>query len=312
MPSLKFAIVVIIFTLIGGWFLWRDADIDLDTLFAKQSQAPEQTNSPYVNNADIAQNNRKTTNETKKFNQTKTAQNTRPIDEPLRRPSPDDTPVAPTNNQTAQIPIVGERPNYDRKIIERAIGDAVNRQRINRDLRKLRWRKDLARVGRKFSRELVADAQKTLDKDQKLTKIELRHNSAIFGNTHVNRLYTKEVYDFSTAGENIISLPLLKLVNGEYHWKTVTEIADQSALEWTLSPTHMRNILITRYTHTGIGVVLIDNFLVATQLFIAEVDCGYPDGKCCKPNDTNPELFCYGTNICTKQKDDEMKCDMAQ
>ena len=248
-----------------------------------------------------------------------------PVEPPRAQTDPpSEQPPRPAESNRRQPPSLPERridpePNYDRKILEKMIHKEVNRRRRLAGLDKLKYDKKIASVARKYSRELAADAQKILDRGEQLTMVKLRHEGKTFGKTHVDRLYSKKIYDFNRAGENIFSSPLLKelVVNKNDPrdvwrkiWYTPEEVVYDSVTRWMLSPGHKKNILTPQYTHTGIGLVRVGDFVIATQLFVERVSCGYRKGDCCRREKATgeEELYCLGGNVCALQSDGEMKC----
>ncbi len=237
-----------------------------------------------------------------------------PIPPPYRKPRR----VRPSDNRSAENYRIDPEPDYDRKKLEKMIHREVNRQRELAGLKKLKYDKEIASVARKYSRELAAEAQEKLERGEKLTLIPLRHEGKTFGKTHIDRLYSKEIYNFNRAGENIFSAPLVrelifdadnndKIVHKT--WFEPEEVVYDSVIRWMLSPGHKKNILTPEYTRTGVGVVRVGDFVIATQLFIEEVDCGYLEGDCCAEEENPDKLYCFKNYSCVKQRDGEMKCE---
>ncbi len=191
----------------------------------------------------------------------------------LRPPSPDDRPIA-TDAPPADAPRV---PPYDRRAVERAIFDEINRIRNTYGAPRLVLRKDMARTGRKYAKELMRDARSARGNGG---AIPLRHRGSSFGETVVERLRYKKVYDVIRAGENIVSLPLY---DAEHERAlTVRDIATRSVHAWLLSPTHRANMLNAAYDVGGIGIAQDGAMLVAVAVFAQQTTCGYYKGACCE------------------------------
>jgi len=58
----------------------------------------------------------------------------------------------------------------------------------------------------------------------------------------------------------------LNWINRE--WKGVQEIANESATEWMNSPGHRHNILTGEFAETGIGVAMVNDYIIVTQVFL--------------------------------------------
>jgi uncharacterized protein YkwD len=84
-------------------------------------------------------------------------------------------------------------------------------------------------------------------------------------------------------------------------WTTV-EWQDQDEIErfivdgWMGSPGHRELILDLDFNEAGVGVAKVNDFYIATQVFIKRVDCGYETGPCCEAEGYYPS--CYGTLQC--------------
>ena len=83
---------------------------------------------------------------------------------------------------------------------------------------------------------------------------------------------------------------------GKIEWEEVTwedqdKIEEEIVNGWMNSPGHRQNILTSNFNQGGIGVVKINHFFIATQVFIEKVECGYETGACCEKAGYYP--YCY-------------------
>lgn len=89
----------------------------------------------------------------------------------------------------------------------------------------------------------------------------------------------------------------IKYVNeGEY---SLENLAEKSVSEWLDSPGHRKNILYAEYDETGIGISFWNGYMVATQVFIRRIDCGFQNGPCCRDD----QVYCYLPNSCDLSSD---------
>ncbi len=71
-------------------------------------------------------------------------------------------------------------------------------------------------------------------------------------------------------------------VNWSYiHWIGQDEVEGIIVSKWMESPGHRQNILEANYTDTGVGVAMVNDYIIVTQAFIQRVDCGYKGAECC-------------------------------
>jgi uncharacterized protein YkwD len=83
----------------------------------------------------------------------------------------------------------------------------------------------------------------------------------------------------------------------EVNWLNSDEVAAKMVEGWMNSPGHKRNILDAEYDEAGIGVVQFNGLVIATQVFIKRINCGYQGGQCCEKAGYYP--YCYLPNKCT-------------
>jgi len=99
-----------------------------------------------------------------------------------------------------------------------------------------------------------------------------------------------------------IALSEEKMMNqAEAEWLPEREVAEEIIARWLASPEHERNILDPSFDQTGIGTAPVNGYLIATQVFIKRIDCGYKDGACCVKSGYKPYcatgLSC-NNNVC--------------
>lgn len=235
--------------------------------------------------------------------------------DPLRDPAPTDRQVR-TNTATGPVEIDPE-PSYDRKEFEKMFFDEVNHQRLLAGRRKLKWRSDLSEVARKHSEDQAADSRALLDSGTTPTSAPIRHEGRTSGTTVLDRLTAEGIRDFSLAGENILSIALTdELVVDVAHpatvvrktWRQPETVVTGGVRSWMLSPSHRENILMKDYNRGGVGVTRVGDFLIVTQVFARNSDCGFADAACCEdPKDgvENPDPWCYEGLTCTTREDED-------
>lgn len=80
-------------------------------------------------------------------------------------------------------------------------------------------------------------------------------------------------------------------------WMSKQDIETEFVQDWMDSPKHKENILTPEYDEAGVGVAEVNDFLIATQIFITRADCGYKTGPCCEKEGYYPH--CYEQWKCT-------------
>lgn len=78
--------------------------------------------------------------------------------------------------------------------------------------------------------------------------------------------------------------------------KNEDELVEDMVTGWMNSPSHRENILNTDFDQAGIGVSFLNGYIIATQSFIKEAECGYLGGPCCQKNGSLP--YCYESWEC--------------
>ncbi len=85
-------------------------------------------------------------------------------------------------------------------------------------------------------------------------------------------------------------------------WKEQKDLAVDVTQGWMNSPPHKRNIMDGEFNESGIGIVYVNGYIIATQSFITRIDCGYKDVNCCIEEGYYPycyqPLSCNDNNIC--------------
>lgn len=74
------------------------------------------------------------------------------------------------------------------------------------------------------------------------------------------------------------------------------ELITEMVEGWMDSPGHRANILKEIYNATGVGVAYINGHIIATQVFITKIECGYQNGICCEKEGYYP--YCYQPMTC--------------
>lgn len=74
-------------------------------------------------------------------------------------------------------------------------------------------------------------------------------------------------------------------------WRSNETIANEVVLGWLNSEGHRKNMLHEQYTNTGVGAAYVNGYVIATQVYTREIDCGYKDGLCCEKAGYYP--YCY-------------------
>lgn len=64
--------------------------------------------------------------------------------------------------------------------------------------------------------------------------------------------------------------------------KTADELLDSIVIGWMNSPGHRENILNPKLTYAGIGIAQVNDYIIATQVFVTKIQCGYKNGNCCE------------------------------
>lgn len=74
-------------------------------------------------------------------------------------------------------------------------------------------------------------------------------------------------------------------------WTEEIELAREAVDGWMNSEGHRRNILDSDYDEAGVGIVDVNGYMIATQVFIKRAECGYKNGACCEKQGYYP--FCF-------------------
>ena len=87
----------------------------------------------------------------------------------------------------------------------------------------------------------------------------------------------------------------------EVNWASKEQVVTETVQGWMNSPGHRRNILTPEYDEAGMGVVIVNGYVISTQVFIKRASCGYKGGACCVKPSYYP--YCYqpyscGVGIC--------------
>jgi len=87
----------------------------------------------------------------------------------------------------------------------------------------------------------------------------------------------------------------------EINWRSEKELAQEAVNGWMNSAGHRRNILDGDFTESGVGIANVNGYMIATQVFIKRVGCGFKLGACCEKEGYYP--YCF-----TPLKCEEMIC----
>jgi uncharacterized protein YkwD len=240
-------------------------------------------------------------------------------------PSPETATVYTTEetidrDKLAEDGLLNE-PEYLLRQMEEQFEFQIDQIRQDNDLPRLKWNDDLSDVARRHSEDQAQDTKKMLDQGAEVDAAIIRHIGTTFGQTHEERLKNSNIFYFSSSGENIVSLPLIKYSVVDKNdpatilqsvWKTNDELIAEGVQSWLDSPGHRENIMRDNYTDTGVGIARVGDFIIVTQLFITRASCGYTDGQCCADSVSR---FCFDGLRCTNDsicvpKDDAEEDDM--
>ena len=157
--------------------------------------------------------------------------------------------------------------------------DEINAIRVTHGLEQLENDTLLSTVAYRHSDELSHLPYTALNKQHKKTSTyipTITHTGNTFGASHRERLETYSI-TVATSGENIIAQPLVdSMVIKNDHivsedFLPLDMVISESVQSWMASPKHRANILLSDYTHTGIGAVVIDQHIIITQVFVQQL-----------------------------------------
>lgn len=80
------------------------------------------------------------------------------------------------------------------------------------------------------------------------------------------------------------------------NWRSIEEVSAETVNGWMNSPGHRANILTSEFDEAGMGVATVGSYVIATQVFIKRLSCGYQDAACCQ-EDSNT-FYCYLPSTC--------------
>ncbi len=86
----------------------------------------------------------------------------------------------------------------------------------------------------------------------------------------------------------------------ETHWHIADEIAAEMVNGWMASPGHRKNILEAQFDESGVGIAVVNTYIIATQIFIKRADCGYIGGPCCEEDGYLP--YCFIPLVCKESQ----------
>ncbi|HAM88793.1 MAG: Allergen V5/Tpx-1 family protein [Candidatus Falkowbacteria bacterium GW2011_GWC2_38_22] len=105
----------------------------------------------------------------------------------------------------------------------------------------------------------------------------------------IKKEITKRVNFFNNSAN-------IEPINIENH--SEEKIAEKTVLGWMESPGHKKNILTAEYDTTGIGVAIIDTYIIATQVFTKKSECGFFNGHCCESGGCYVPYTCGNDGMC--------------
>ncbi len=83
----------------------------------------------------------------------------------------------------------------------------------------------------------------------------------------------------------------IKIDPAEFKQYSFQQLVDKTVESWMASEGHRANILDKYFDETGMGVAMVNGYLIATQVFISRASCGYQGGPCCHEVGYYP--YCY-------------------
>ncbi len=94
-----------------------------------------------------------------------------------------------------------------------------------------------------------------------------------------------------------------KFIVDKINWSDIEEVATKTVAGWLDSPGHYKNLINADYDQSGMGAALVNGYVILTQVFIRQAECGYLNGRCCQEEGYYPycyeSLYCRG-DVCVK------------
>jgi len=110
-------------------------------------------------------------------------------------------------------------------------------------------------------------------------------------------LLKRELNDRASLADQQANINLTNIT-----YNTNAQVAKDAVIGWMNSPGHRRNILNKDYDEAGIGIAIVKNYFIITQVFIKRAECGYKTGSCCIKPGFYPycyiPLSCGGNSTC--------------
>lgn len=160
--------------------------------------------------------------------------------------------------------------------VEARILEEINAIRISHGLDRLELKSGITTASRRHSDELASLPQleaNAADPIQAILTPQITHTGTTFGATHNERIAAYDI-QARVSGENIIAQPILDIITLENDLIVSKEplpldrVIHESIQAWMASPEHRANILLSDYTHTGIGAVVSGQHVIITQVFV--------------------------------------------
>lgn len=189
-----------------------------------------------------------------------------PVPPPFAGATPATSPVF-----AAPDTVDDPRPDYSAAALERAIHDAVNAVRAERDLHRLEWADSLRVLARTHSRDMVARDffahanPSGEDVNDRARRLGLRCHRALPNNVwavgFAENLYEGTLY--RRVQKRYRGDRLLERI---YDWIPPDTLATQVVRGWMNSPGHRENLLSDAPHVESIGVVIEDRRFIVTQV----------------------------------------------
>ncbi len=195
----------------------------------------------------------------------------------------------------------------------------INEQRISNGLPALIWDGAVAKVAEDYAQEL-AKANAPLTPKNKLCAVPFLAHRDVKNRYQDERLRDAGIRYFSSSSENLFLISKWETREAEveedfeclsFAWdestnfseelskridylETVPDVTwnveytedsrllDKIVTGWMESEPHRKNILNGKFTHTGVGIAEVNDFVFAVQIFIKKENCGYDFGPCCE------------------------------
>ena len=103
--------------------------------------------------------------------------------------------------------IIASTAGYTGSSLEMKMFEAINQERVYEDKLPLIWNDELANVAREHSQDLATENEAFVGEGMSCEFPIIHHEGLLFGDYNADRLYNRDVYYYSSAGENIALVP---------------------------------------------------------------------------------------------------------